>query len=196
MASSSEQLQALARVIDGCTACRLYEGRTRIVFGEGNPESRVMFVGEGPGKDEDLSGRPFVGRAGQLLTKILASVDIAREDVYITNVVKCRPPGNRDPKDDEVAMCERYLLAQLDAIGPRVVVTMGNVATAFFLGPGTPGISKVRGRFHEGLGGVRVLPIFHPSYLLRNEDRRSGGPKWQTWQDMKLLAADLAGERP
>jgi len=192
MSDKAAHLAALAAASEGCRLCRLCEGRQTIVFGEGSAEAALMFVGEGPGADEDRSGRPFVGRAGQLLTKILASVGLRREDVYITNVVKCRPPGNREPKDDEVACCERYLLAQIETIAPKVIVTLGNVSKAFFLGPDVGGITKVRGRFFRwAAGDIDVFPMYHPSYLLRNDSRAEGSPKWQTWQDIKELAARL-----
>ncbi|HZJ08991.1 MAG TPA: uracil-DNA glycosylase [Trueperaceae bacterium] len=156
-----------------------------LVFGEGNEDSQVVFVGEAPGEDEDLSGRPFVGRAGQLLDRILESVGLSRDDVYITNIVKFRPPGNRNPTPAEVAVSEAVLLEQLRIIRPQVIATLGNVPTQYFL-PGSGGITKVRGTWHVW-HGLKVLPLFHPAYLLRNASRERGAPKWQMWQDMKLL---------
>jgi uracil-DNA glycosylase family 4 len=192
MATKEEQLEALAKAAEGCTACRLCEGRRTIVFGEGSAEARVMFVGEGPGREEDETGRPFVGAAGRLLTKILTAGGLSRDEVYITNVVKCRPPGNRNPADEEVAACERYLLAQIETIAPRIIVALGNVAKTFFLGANVGGITKVRGRvFPWAAGDLEVIPMYHPSYLLRNDTRSEGGPKWQTWQDMKTLTRRL-----
>ena len=184
-----EQLDALAQTIDNCQLCKLSKTRKTIVFGEGNPHAKILFIGEGPGADEDRTGRPFCGKAGQLLTKILHSANINREDVYITNIVKCRPPGNRNPQDDEIAACERYLLAQIEAICPQIIVALGNVPKSFFLGNETGGITKVRGRVLKWeSGGIDVFPMFHPSYLLRNSSRQKGSPKWQTWQDALELA--------
>ncbi len=198
MATKAEQMEALKTTIDGCELCRLCEKRTNIVFGEGTAEAKVMFVGEGPGADEDKTGRPFVGRAGQLLTKILTSVGWAREDVYITNIVKCRPPGNRDPKEDEMFCCERYLLAQIETISPQVIATLGNVPKNYFLGD-IGGITRVRGKIYKWeAGGIDIFPMYHPSYLLRNEGRHKGSPKWQMWQDIQTLASivkEAAGER-
>jgi len=184
-----QQLDALALGAQDCRSCPLCETRHHIVFGEGTAEHRIMFVGEGPGRDEDLCGHPFVGKAGQLLTKILESAGIDRSRVYITNIVKCRPPGNRNPLPNEIECCERFLLTQIEAIDPKIIVAMGNVAKAFFLGPKVGGITKVRGRFFpwEVVAGIEIFPMFHPSYLLRNDARHHGSPKWQTWEDVKLL---------
>ena len=188
MATNAEELAAIQATIVGCTLCRLCEKRSNIVFGEGRANAKVMFIGEGPGADEDKTGRPFVGRAGQLLTKILQGVGWQREDVYITNIVKCRPPGNRDPKEDEMFLCERYLLAQIEAISPLVIATLGNVPKNYFLGD-IGGITRVRGQLYKWkAGGIDIFPMYHPSYLLRNEGRHEGSPKWQTWQDIKALA--------
>jgi uracil-DNA glycosylase family 4 len=159
------------------------------VFGEGNPDAQLMIVGEAPGEEEDLSGRPFVGRAGQLLDRILASVDIARDDVYITNIVKFRPPGNRNPRPEEIAASEAVLIEQIRIIGPQIIATLGNVPTQHFLGT-REGISKCRGTWREW-NGIRVFPLYHPAYLLRNPSRESGSPKWQMWEDMKTLRAAL-----
>ena len=197
MATNAEELAAIQATIEGCTLCRLCEKRTNIVFGEGTANAKVMFIGEGPGADEDKTGRPFVGRAGQLLNKILQGVGWQREDVYITNIVKCRPPGNRDPKEDEMFLCERYLLAQIEAISPLVIATLGNVPKKYFLGD-IGGITRVRGKLYKWeAGGIDIFPMYHPSYLLRNEARHEGSPKWQTWQDIKALeqiVKDKAGE--
>jgi uracil-DNA glycosylase family 4 len=160
-----------------------------LVFGEGNPDAQLMIVGEAPGEEEDLSGRPFVGRAGQLLDRILASVDIARDDIYITNIVKFRPPGNRNPRPEEIAASEPVLIEQIRLIRPQIIATLGNVPTQHFLGS-REGISKCRGTWREW-HGIRVFPLFHPAYLLRNPSRESGSPKWQMWEDMKTLRAAL-----
>ncbi|HZW98596.1 MAG TPA: uracil-DNA glycosylase [Trueperaceae bacterium] len=153
-----------------------------LVFGEGAEDARLMLIGEAPGEDEDLTGRPFVGRAGQLLDKVLESVGLSRELVYITNIVKHRPPGNRNPTPAEVAASTDLLLAQIKVVSPQVIGTLGNVPTQFFLRT-TEGITRLRGRWHDW-HGIMVRPLFHPAYLLRNAGRERGGPKWLTWQDM------------
>ncbi|MBW7915918.1 MAG: uracil-DNA glycosylase [Trueperaceae bacterium] len=163
----------------------LHELSENLVFGEGDPDARLVLVGEAPGEDEDESGRPFVGRAGQLLDKVLASVGIDRGDVYITNIVKFRPPGNRNPRPEEVAASEWVLLEQLRIIRPQIVAPLGNVPTQYFLRT-TDGISRTRGKWYDW-HGIRLFPLFHPAYLLRNPSRERGAPKWITWNDMKEL---------
>lgn len=150
----------------GCTRCRLSEGRTQVVFGVGDPAADLVFVGEGPGRDEDLQGEPFVGRAGQLLTRLIEGIGLTRDDVYIANVVKCRPPGNRDPRPDEIDACWPYLEAQLGHIRPRVVVTLGNFATKRLLGT-KQGITKVRGKEYPFGERAVLVPTFHPAAVLR-----------------------------
>ncbi len=167
-----------------CRRCKLHPGRTNIVFGVGNPEARLMFVGEGPGADEDEQGEPFVGRAGQLLTQIIKAMGLEREDVYIANVVKCRPPGNRNPEPDEIEACSPFLQAQIASIQPTVIVALGKFAAQTLLQTETP-ISRLRGQFHT-LGGVAVMPTFHPSYLLRNP-----AAKREVWEDMKMVMKKL-----
>jgi DNA polymerase len=180
----AERLLAIRSDLGECTRCGLCETRNSIVFGEGNPQARVVFVGEGPGEEEDRSGRPFVGRAGELLTKIIASVGWRREDVYICNIVKCRPPGNRDPRLEEVAMCQPFLERQLRAIGPRAIVTLGKPATSTLLGRAVS-ITRVRGQWLEW-SGFPVLPTFHPAYLLRNYTRET---RQAVWDDLKAVRA-------
>lgn len=165
-----------------------------LVFGEGNPDTRLMIVGEAPGEEEDLSGRPFVGRAGQLLDRILASVGLERDEVYITNMVKFRPPGNRNPKPEELRASEPVLLEQIRLIRPQVIATLGNVPTQYFVGS-KEGITRLHGQWHEW-HGIRVFPLYHPAYLLRNPSREKGSPKWQMWQDMRELKAVLDGLGP
>lgn len=167
----------------------LAELSDHVVFGEGAPDADLMIVGEAPGEDEDLSGRPFVGRAGQLLDKVLASVEIERDDVYVTNLVKRRPPANRNPRPDEIGASAPLLLEQIKLVRPQVIVPLGNVPTQWFL-DSNEGITKLRGRWADW-HGVRVLPMYHPAYLLRNPTREAGGPKWLTWQDMRMLKAVL-----
>lgn len=157
-------LQELATEASTCTRCRLSEGRTQVVFGVGNPDAEVMFVGEGPGYYEDKQGEPFVGAAGQLLTRLLGEIGLRREDVYITNVVRCRPPGNRDPLPDEIEACRRYLDGTVDNVRPRVVVTLGNFATRVILDRPVS-ISRVRGQRFE-VEGRTVMPTFHPAAVL------------------------------
>ena len=167
-----------------CRRCKLHAGRTQIVFGVGHPQARLMFVGEGPGADEDEQGVPFVGRAGQLLTQIIKAMGLSRDDVYIANVVKCRPPGNRNPEPDEIEACSTFLKAQIASIAPVVIVALGKFAAQTLLQTETP-ISRLRGQFHT-LDGVDVMPTFHPSYLLRNPSA-----KREVWEDMKLVMKRL-----
>jgi uracil-DNA glycosylase len=182
--SPAEALAAIREDIGDCTRCTLHRGRTHIVFGVGNPETPLMFVGEGPGAEEDQQGIPFVGRAGQLLTQIINAMGYERDQVYIANVVKCRPPDNRNPEPDEIASCEPFLHRQIEAIRPRVVVALGKFAAQTLLRT-TESISRLRGHFHR-LGDVEVMPTFHPSYLLRNPVA-----KREVWEDMKQVIAKL-----
>jgi uracil-DNA glycosylase len=164
---------------------------SNLVFGEGNPDTKLMLVGEAPGEDEDLSGRPFVGRAGQLLDKILESVAMKRDDIYITNMVKYRPPNNRNPTPQETLISEPLLLEQIKLIRPQVIATLGNVPTQYFLKT-KDGITKTHGQWFEW-HDIKVFPLFHPAYLLRNPSRERGSPKWQMWEDMKELKKTLDG---
>jgi uracil-DNA glycosylase family 4 len=181
---AADRLVAIRAEIGDCTRCKLHTGRTNLVFGVGNPEATLMFIGEGPGADEDEQGEPFVGRAGQLLTQIIRAMGFAREEVYIANVVKCRPPGNRNPEADEIAQCSPFLQAQIASIKPKVIVALGKFAAQTLLATETP-ISRLRGRFHE-MGDTVVMPTFHPSYLLRNP-----AAKREVWEDMKMVMARL-----
>jgi DNA polymerase len=158
----------------------LKAGRKSIVFGEGDPGARLVFVGEGPGFEEDKQGRPFVGKAGQLLTKIIAAIGLDREQVYICNIIKCRPPGNRNPDTDEIESCAPFVRRQLQAIAPEFVCTLGTFATQTLLQTDRP-ISRLRGKFHDVMG-MRIIPTYHPAYLLRNPEK-----KREVWEDMKLL---------
>jgi DNA polymerase len=178
---AAEALVAVRTDLGDCTRCKLHGlGRRQIVFGVGNPEAELMFVGEAPGADEDVQGVPFVGRAGQLLTKIIEAIGLKREDVYIANVIKCRPPGNRNPEQDEVETCEPFLFRQIDIIKPKVVVALGTFAARALLRTLDP-ISRLRGRVYE-YRGAKLVPTFHPAYLLRNP-----GSKRDVWEDMKLV---------
>jgi len=179
-------LAALAEKAAACQACGLAQGRQRVVFGCGGRGSGLMFVGEGPGAEEDRQGLPFVGPAGNLLTKIIAAIDIRREDVYIANVVKCRPPRNRDPLPDEVAACRGYLEEQIRLVSPRILVVLGRVAAQTLLGTDEP-LGRLRGRWHDVLG-VPTRVTYHPAALLRNESF-----KRPTWEDMKIVRDRLSG---
>ena len=178
-------LESIREEIGDCTRCKLHKGRTSIVFGEGDPKAAILFVGEGPGFEEDQQGRPFVGAAGQLLTDIIVKgMKVRREDVYICNIVKCRPPNNRNPEPDEVEACIGFVKKQIAAIKPKVIVTLGNVPTQNLLGT-KAGITKLRGNWQE-YEGIPVMPTFHPSYLLR-----SPGEKKYVWEDVKLVMRKL-----
>jgi len=186
-ADAAEALVSLRQHIGDCTRCKLHAmGRSQVVFGVGNPRADLMFVGEAPGADEDRLGEPFVGRAGQLLTKIIQAIGLERSDVYIANVIKCRPPGNRNPEPDEVATCEPFLFEQIDTIRPKVIVALGTFAAHALLRTDAP-ISRLRGRVHEYRGGSKLIPTFHPAFLLRSPDR-----KRDVWEDMKKVRGILA----
>jgi uracil-DNA glycosylase len=178
--SPAEALVDVRNEIGDCTRCRLHsQGRTQIVFGVGNPQADLMFVGEAPGADEDVQGIPFVGRAGQLLTRIIEAIGLTRDDVYIANVIKCRPPGNRNPEQDEVNTCEPFLYRQIDIIKPKVIVALGTFAAKALLQSTDP-ISRLRGRTYD-YRGAKLIPTFHPAYLLRNPSS-----KREVWEDMKV----------
>jgi uracil-DNA glycosylase len=179
-----------------CQNCKLSENRKNVVFGVGNVPCNVMVIGEGPGEQEDLSGVPFIGKAGQLLTKIFESVKINREDdIYITNIVKCRPPQNRNPEKEEVNVCKSYLLRQINLVKPKIIIVLGSPALKTILGE-TLSITKERGKWFKKETNymedfLYIIPMFHPSYLLRNDSREKESPKWLTWQDMKELKSAM-----
>ncbi|HSF05559.1 MAG TPA: uracil-DNA glycosylase [Methylomirabilota bacterium] len=185
-----ESLRAQEQALQGCRRCKLCEGRTTIVFGAGNPRAELVVIGEGPGADEDAQGKPFVGRAGQLLTKMLESVQLARDEVYISNAVKCRPPGNRNPEPDELAACAPVLAAQLGVLQPKVVIALGSVAAQTLLRTRDP-IGKLRGRTHQ-FGGAVLIPTFHPAFLLRNPGQEY---KRMAWEDLKLAKREYDRRR-
>jgi DNA polymerase len=181
-------LEELRDHIGDCRRCKLHSGRTHVVFGIGNPNARLMFVGEGPGRDEDLKGEPFVGRAGQLLTDIITKgMGLAREDVYIANVVKCRPPQNRNPEPDEVASCEPFLKKQIELIKPEIIVALGKFAVQALLQSKVP-ITRLRGNWHTYMG-IKLMPTFHPAYLLRNPV-----DKKLVWEDIKKVMKEMQSE--
>ena len=180
-------LEETDRQVRACTLCVLHKFRTNAVPGEGNPAAELMFIGEGPGRDEDAQGRPFVGRAGQLLRKIIAAMTFREDEVYIANMVKCRPPDNRVPHQEEIEACRPYLIRQIELIRPRVIVTLGRTPTDSFA-PGREGMTARRGKFGD-YRGIPVMPTFHPSYLVRNEGNRE--LKRMVWEDMQKVMALL-----
>ncbi len=181
-------LDELRRRIGDCRRCRLSEKRKRLVFGEGDPDARLLFVGEAPGEEEDRQGRPFVGKAGELLNRLIEKMGFKREEVYIANTVKCRPPGNRKPLEDEIRTCMPFLERQIEIIAPAVIMTLGDVATRALLGD-VGSISRVRGKTFS-YRGIPLVPTFHPSYLLRNPKS-----KWLTWSDAQVVLGLLSGKR-
>lgn len=185
---SMPDLPALQKFLAGCPRCKLSGSRTNIVFGQGNPNADLMFVGEAPGRDEDEQGLAFVGRAGQLLTKIIEAMGKKREEVWISNILKCRPPNNRNPEPDEVASCMPFLEEQIRLISPRVIVTLGTFAAQALLETDEP-IGRMRGQWRSARG-VRVMPTFHPAFLLRSPDRKK-----DVWEDMKKVRDYLAEPR-
>ena len=185
----------LKEYADRCFECQLSEDRTNVVFNSGNKNANLMLIGEGPGQQEDEEGVPFVGRSGKLLTKILESVEINRDDIYIANTVKCRPPKNRTPAPDEMLACQDYLIRQIQLVQPKIICLLGSAAIKSVLGP-TDTISKIRGQWITKpvdymSDELYIMPMFHPSYLLRNPSKEKGAPKWLTWTDMKEVKAAL-----
>ena len=181
---STETLEDIRQDVGNCTRCPLHQGRTKIVHSEGNPNAELVFIGEAPGADEDASGRPFVGRAGQLLNKSIEAIGLSREDVFIGNVNRCRPPGNRQPTIEEARTCKPFLLREIAVLRPKIIVVLGNTATQNLLDTKT-GITKIRGEFQDYYG-VKVMPTFHPAYLLRDPSK-----KREVWEDMKKVRDEL-----
>ncbi len=186
-ARAGETLDEIRAELGECFRCELGRSRKNLVFGVGNPHARLVFVGEAPGRDEDLQGEPFVGEAGQILTRLITRMGFARQDVYICNVLKCRPPGNRDPQKDEIEQCGPFMLRQVKAIGPEVIVALGAFAAHTLLQTTAP-ISKLRGKFHD-YHGIPLMPTFHPSFLLRN--RGNTEVYWTVWEDMVQVLRKL-----
>jgi DNA polymerase len=185
----SPALLAIRADLGDCRRCKLAGGRTTLVFGVGNPTAELMFVGEGPGADEDQQGEPFVGKAGQLLTRMIEAMGFRREQVHIANVVKCRPPGNRNPEPDELEACEPFLRRQIEAVGPKVIVALGKFAAQTLLRSTVP-ITRLRGTW-SSYGGVKVMPTFHPAYLLRSPEEKK-----KAWADLQLVMAELGVSPP
>jgi uracil-DNA glycosylase family 4 len=183
----SETLDEIRADLGDCQRCRLAQERNRIVFGAGDPGAKLVFVGEGPGFEEDQQGKPFVGAAGQLLTRIIEAINLTRSQVYICNIIKCRPPGNRNPESDEISTCFPFLERQIAAIQPDLICALGTFAAQTLLQT-TMSISKLRGKFHE-YKGIKVLPTYHPAYLLRNPEK-----KRDVWEDMKMLMKEYRYE--
>ncbi len=182
--STRPKIQTLADVrkeLGDCKRCKLHRTRKTIVFGEGNEKATLMFIGEGPGYDEDVQGRPFVGRAGQLLTKIIESINLSREEVYIANIIKCRPPQNRNPEPDEIESCNPFLMKQIRVIQPKIICALGTFSAQTLLKTDTK-ITALRGKLYD-LDGIKVIPTYHPAFLLRNPER-----KREVWEDMKKVA--------
>lgn len=195
---AAPDLFALPKILDGtlediradigeCIRCKLHKGRNKIVFGDGSPQARLLFIGEGPGRDEDMQGLPFVGRAGKLLTQMIEAMGLRRGDVYICNVVKCRPPENRAPEKDEVAACSPFLFRQIDLVAPQVIVCLGSIAAQTILET-TRGISQFRGQWLE-FRGRKLMATYHPAYLLRNPAAKS-----EVWKDLQKVMAELGLE--
>lgn len=181
-----EELNKIKKLCLECHRCGLAESRTNVVFSDGVPNHKIMLIGEAPGYWEDVQGKPFVGKAGQLLDKIFSCVGFTREDIYICNTIKCRPPENRNPLPEEKDACYDYLKAQIAILKPKIILICGNVALNTML-PEERGITRARGKWFDGPYGSKMMPIFHPSYLLRNDERTKGSPKWLTWQDIKEI---------
>ena len=182
-----EQLESVRQKCAACQKCALCQTRTKSVFSGGVPNHKLMLIGEAPGFFEDQQGEPFVGKAGQLLDKIFESVGLSRQkDIYICNTIKCRPPNNRDPLPEEKNACREYLDAQLDILRPKIILLCGKVALRSFIDTDL-GITKVRGQWFDGPNGAKMMPIFHPSYLLRNAQKTVGSPKWLMWQDIQEI---------
>jgi uracil-DNA glycosylase len=190
LTTPAEALRAQEARLQGCRQCKLCEGRHTVVFGSGNPQAELVVIGEGPGADEDAQGLPFVGRAGQLLTRMLDSIKVSRDEVYITNTVLCRPPGNRNPEPDELAACAPFLADKLAVIQPKVILSLGSVATQALLRTREP-IGKLRGRMHP-YGNAVLIPTFHPAFLLRNPGQDY---KRMAWEDLKLAKREYDQRR-
>jgi DNA polymerase len=181
VADMPEELKELNKMVQNCHRCNLSKTRKNIVFGEGNPDAKIMFIGEAPGREEDLQGRPFVGKSGEMVTKMIQKVLLLkREDVYIANIIKCRPPQNRNPEIEEIEACKGYLLKQIEIIKPKIIVLLGNIALHSLLNLNI-GITKARGKLYD-FNGIKVIPTFHPSYLLRNPTKKK-----ETLQDLKFI---------
>jgi uracil-DNA glycosylase family 4 len=184
-----DTLEAIRADIGDCTRCRLHLTRTKIVFGSGNPKAQLMFIGEGPGRDEDLSGEPFVGRAGKLLTQMIEAMGLRRPEVYIANVVKCRPPQNRTPEPEEANTCMQFLWRQIDVIRPEIIVALGATAATYLLGA-KAALARLRGRLHD-VRGAKLIVTYHPAYLLRDPTQKK-----EAWKDLQIAMRELGLKPP
>jgi DNA polymerase len=182
------ELISIREIIGDCQRCKLSKGRKHLVFGEGNPDAELMFIGEGPGRDEDQQGRPFVGEAGRLLTSLINRMGFKREEVYIGNIIKCRPPMNRDPEEDEIRTCLPFITRQIEVVSPKAIMALGRISAHTLTGLKTP-ITRMRGNFFD-LNGIKLMPTFHPAYLLRNPKG-----KYLVWQDA-IEVLDVLGRKP
>jgi uracil-DNA glycosylase len=185
VANKESAMTLLREEIGDCRRCKLSQKRTHIVFGEGNPGARLIFIGEGPGREEDIQARPFVGEAGMLLTRLIEKMGLKREEVYIANIVKCRPPMNRDPEKDEIEQCREFLERQIDIIRPEIIMSLGRIAASTLMGNEKLKISSIRGKIFD-YRGIPMIPTFHPAYLMRNPK-----DKWLTWNDAQKVLERL-----
>ena len=184
---SSDSLESIAAEILNCEKCELCKTRNKTVPGVGNVKARLVLIGEAPGADEDASGTPFVGRAGQHLDRILKAAGFDRNEVFICNILKCRPPGNRNPTLEEMLCCTPFLQRQLRLIKPELIACLGNVAIKYVIGSDTPGITRIHGEWFKSIFGIETMAMYHPSYLIRSDSREKGSPNWQMWQDIQKL---------
>ncbi len=185
----NDTFENIIKDISVCKRCGLCQTRTNVVPGVGNQHAKLVLIGEAPGADEDAQGIPFVGKAGQHLDKILAAAGFKKEEIYICNILKCRPPNNRDPNLDEMTVCTPFLQRQLALIKPKMIACLGNIAAHYVIGPSVPGITRIHGQWFQSIFGIPTFAMYHPSYLIRSASREKGSPNWQMWQDIRALKA-------
>ncbi|MBR4329465.1 MAG: uracil-DNA glycosylase [Candidatus Riflebacteria bacterium] len=185
----NDSFEQIIKDIQACQLCGLCKTRKNVVPGVGNEHAKLVLIGEAPGADEDIQGIPFVGKAGKHLDKILAAAGFKKEDLYICNILKCRPPNNRDPNLSEMKVCTPYLQRQLALIKPKLIGCLGNISAHYVISPSIPGITRIRGQWFNSIFGIPAFAMYHPSYLIRSESREKGSPNWQMWQDIRALKA-------
>ena len=185
----NDSFEQIIKDISVCQRCGLCKTRKNVVPGIGNTKAKLVLIGEAPGADEDIQGKPFVGKAGQHLDKIIAAAGFKKEELYICNILKCRPPNNRDPNNDEMRVCTPFLQRQLALIKPKIIGCLGNIACHYVIGPSIPGITRIRGQWFDSIFGIPTFAMYHPSYLIRSASRDKGSPNWQMWQDIRALKA-------
>ncbi len=185
----NDSFEQIIKDIHACQLCGLCKTRKNVVPGVGNTKAKLVLIGEAPGADEDIQGKPFVGKAGQHLDKILAAAGFKKEELYICNILKCRPPNNRDPNSEEMKLCTPFLQRQLALIKPKLIGCLGNIACHYIIGPNVPGITRLRGQWFESIFKIPTFAMYHPSYLIRSASRDKGSPNWQMWQDIRALKA-------